>query len=211
MGTVLLLAALHLPLIEKPAAGAQPYLVVLLTGDGGWRAIDIELAQEINRHGIPVVGLLSDDYFETARTPDEVARDVAGVIDAYAEKWRKPRVILIGYSRGADALPIALARMPAATRARVALTALLGASTAAELQIVPWWKGGSARVPSIALAPVVRSLRGMKLVCVHGSDETDSLCDVLGRGEAVDIRMEGGHHFGGAYAKIARAILAAVP
>ncbi|HUR83256.1 MAG TPA: AcvB/VirJ family lysyl-phosphatidylglycerol hydrolase, partial [Thermoanaerobaculia bacterium] len=65
---ILLLATLQLPLVEKPVAGTSPYFVLLLTGDGGWRAIDQGLAEEINRHGIPVAGFLSDRYFHEART-----------------------------------------------------------------------------------------------------------------------------------------------
>ncbi len=207
MTTILLLAALQLPLVEKPVVGGSPYFVLLLTGDGGWRAIDAGLAEEINRHGIPVAGLLSDQYFRAARTPEEVARDVETAIAHYGTLWKKRKVILIGFSRGADALPVALARMTPAARDGIALVALLGPARAAELQIVPLWK----TAPSIALAPLVRQLRGMRLVCVHGEDEDDSLCDVLGSGAAIDVKTAGGHHFGGRYAEIARTILAALP
>ncbi|HUR81506.1 MAG TPA: AcvB/VirJ family lysyl-phosphatidylglycerol hydrolase, partial [Thermoanaerobaculia bacterium] len=187
----------------------SPYFVLLLTGDGGWRAIDQGLAEEINRHGIPVAGFLSDRYFHEARTPDELTRDVNAAIDHYAALWKKKKVILIGFSRGADALPVALAKMPPVTRERIALAALLGPSRAAELHIVPFWK--SSDVPSIALAPLMRAVKGVPVMCVHGQDEDDSLCDVLPLGAAIDVKASGGHHFDGRYAEIARAILAALP
>ncbi len=205
---IVLLAALQLPLVEKPADGASPYFALLLTGDGGWRAIDVGLTKEMNRHGIPVAGFLSDQYFSTARTQEEVARDVESAIAHYSAIWKKRKVILIGFSRGADALPIALAHMTPATRGEVVLAALLGPARFAELEIVPFWKSAP---PSIALAPLMRQLGGTRLLCVHGEEEDDSLCDVLGTGMAIDVKTTGGHHFGGQYAEIARTILAALP
>lgn len=209
--TVLLLSAVaHLPLVEHPAGSpAKPYFALLLTGDGGWRAVDAGITRELNRQGVSVVGLLSDDYFDGPRTPEQVGRDVRSIIDAYAAHWKKTKVLLVGFSRGADAVPIALAHMDAPTRGRVVLAALLGASTTAELQVRRFWR--SSEVPQIALAPVVRSLHDdVPLVCVHGEDEDDSLCDVL-PSSIPEVRMRGGHHFSGDYAEVARAVLAAVP
>ena len=207
MTLIVLLAALQLPLVDKPANGPSPYFVLLLTGDGGWRAIDAGVTAEMNRHGIPVAGLLSNRYFSQARTPEEVARDVEGAIAHYSALWKKQKVILIGFSRGADALPVALAHMTPSARNAVVLAALLGPARSAELEIVPFWKSA----PSIALAPLVRQLAGMRWLCVHGEEEDDSLCDVLGEGMAIDVKTDGGHHFGGRYAEVARAILAALP
>ncbi|MEO8378067.1 MAG: AcvB/VirJ family lysyl-phosphatidylglycerol hydrolase [Acidobacteriota bacterium] len=206
---VLLLAALHLPLVEKPVVTGRSYFALLLTGDGGWRAIDAGLAAEINRQGIPVAGFLSDEYFREKRTPEELTRDIDSVIAHYAALWRKPRVILIGFSRGADAIPIVLAHMSPASRQRVALVALLGAAHSAELQVVPFWK--QSTVPSIALAPLIHQVKGVPILCVHGEDEEESLCDVIAQGDAVELRIPGGHHFGGRYTEIARSILAALP
>ena len=46
------------------------------------------------------------------RTPEESARALEGVIRAYKLRWHKDKVILIGYSRGADALPFMISRLP---------------------------------------------------------------------------------------------------
>lgn len=206
---VLLLTALHLPLIEKPVSSGQPFFALLLTGDGGWRTIDASLSEELNRHGIAVAGMLSDTYFSDARTPEELTRDVNAVIDYYATFWRKRKVILIGFSRGADALPIVLAHMSAEERKKVALVAMLGPARSAELEVVPFWK--RTTVPSIALAPLMRQVSGVRVVCVHGEEEDESLCDVLPQGAAIDVTTPGGHHFSGRYAEIARTILGALP
>lgn len=211
LATVLLLAATRLPIVERPVSGsASPYFAVLLTGDGGWRAIDADTTGELNRHNVPVVGLLSNEYFETRRTPEEVGRDVESLIETYAAKWHRRSVLLIGYSRGADALPIALAHMTPRARARVVLAALLGPATTAELEKTSWWQFKD-EPPKIALAPIVRSLKGTRFLCVHGEDEDDSLCDAIRGPEVLDVETRGAHHFDRDYEALARAILAALP
>lgn len=209
--TVLLLATVRgLPLVEHPAATpSQPYFALLLTGDGGWRAIDAGITRELNRRGVSVVGLLSDDYFAGEKTPDAVGRDVQAIIETYAAHWKKTKVLLIGFSRGADAVPLALAHMNDDTRRRVLLAALLGPSVTAELQVTRFWQWED--VPRIALAPVVASLHAtVPLLCVRGEDEDESLCDVLPQ-SIREVRVRGGHHFDGDYDAVAKIVLDAVP
>jgi type IV secretory pathway VirJ component len=210
--TILLVASLRLPLVELPVEHpATPWFAVFLSGDGGWRAIDVETSEELNRHGIPVVGFLSDDYFDTRRTPAGISHDVTQVVETYAAKWKKSKVILIGFSRGADALPLALAGMPPATRNRVVLTALLSPALEAQMERVSWWELGKSAPPEVALAPVVRSLKGERLLCVHGEEESDSLCDAVRGAGVIDVKTRGSHHLDRDYVALARTILAALP
>ncbi|MGN6185082.1 MAG: AcvB/VirJ family lysyl-phosphatidylglycerol hydrolase [Thermoanaerobaculia bacterium] len=191
----------------KPVA---PQIAVFLSGDGGWRAIDQETSDELNRHGISVVGVKSDEYFGTRRNPEEVGRDVEALIETYAAKWKKRDVILIGYSRGADALPVAIAHMSAKTKSRIVLAAMLGPATFAELEKIPWWSRRDPP-PPIALAPIVRRQKDVRYLCVHGEDEDDSLCDALRGTGVLDVKTQGAHHFDRDYEALARTILGALP
>ncbi len=52
----------------------------------------------------------------------------------------------------------------------------------------------------------------MKLLCLQGADEKDSLCPHLeGRPEVVRVVLPGAHHFDRDYGKLARVILDAAP
>src|SRR5207237_1436566 len=98
--------------------------------------------------GIPVAGFDSLRYFWSARTPDGLAADLDRVIRYYAARWRRSEVVLIGYSQGADVLPFAINRLPAATRARVRSTALLGPGQKASFEFhVTNWIGPSGDKP----------------------------------------------------------------
>jgi type IV secretory pathway VirJ component len=200
-------------LVESPArmpkdGRVPPYFAVLLTGDGGWRSIDVEIADELNAHGIPVVGFLSNRYFSQRRTAAEVARDVEEIIECYAKQWGTGRVLLIGYSRGADAVPLVLAGISPAQRARIVLAAMLGPARHAELEIR--WLPFGTPPPSIDLLPVIQALHGApRMLCINGEDDDETLCPALTAADARVLSMPGGHHFGGRYHELARTILQA--
>ncbi|MFL5355896.1 AcvB/VirJ family lysyl-phosphatidylglycerol hydrolase [Archangium sp.] len=197
-----------LPLVEVPAQKeAGEALAVLLTGDGGWAGIDKEVAATLAAEGVPVVGLDSLRYFWKRRTPEETAGDLARLLAHYLPAWGKKRVVLVGYSRGADVLPSVVARLSPEQRQPVRSLALIAASQEAELEIhVMDLVGGGGGEPVL---PEVKALGGLPLVCIYGSDEAgESLCplltDVPG---AKSVMLKGGHHFGGDYAAVGRAIL----
>ena len=198
-----------LGLVEVEATAAPPALgdlfAVILTGDGGWAEIDESLAERFAAAGVPSLGWSSLKYYWTPRTPEGAAADLARVIEHGVARFRRGRVLLVGYSFGADALPFLATRLPPATRARVARVGLVGLSPRASFAFhVAGWlgldRGGHPTVPEVKrLAPI-------PVACVAGADERDSACGAL-RGAAEVVVLPGGHHFGGDYARVARALL----
>jgi type IV secretory pathway VirJ component len=215
-----------LPVIEVPAqlvaapAAAAPYatapaaaapadaFAIIMSGDGGWAGLDQDIAAALSARGIPVVGLDSLRYYWTARTPEGVAADTDRMIRYYMSHFGKKRVLLIGYSQGADVLPFAVNRLPQATRAQVALTAILGMSEHALFEFhVSSWISDDTSGP--ATLPEVNRIAGMPVLCIYGEDEHDSLCPKLDPSKFKIVKVKGGHHFDGNYAALADDILAA--
>ncbi|HLW24057.1 MAG TPA: AcvB/VirJ family lysyl-phosphatidylglycerol hydrolase [Steroidobacteraceae bacterium] len=198
-----------LPLIEvsaQPVPQAPSDLAILISGDGGWAGLDKAVAQALAAAGIPTVGLDSLRYFWSARTPEGLAGDLDRIIRYYLAALGKQRVLLIGYSQGANVLPFALNRLPAATRARVALTALLGLSEHALFEFhVSSWVAENSSGPS-TLAEIDRIATG-SVLCIYGEDEKDSPCPRLDPGRFKIMKLAGGHHFDGDYAALARKII----
>jgi type IV secretory pathway VirJ component len=197
-----------LPLVEEPVKGSGTRFVVLLSGDGGWAGIDKGLAAAFVAQNVPVVGLDSLRYFWKARTPEGLASDLDRLIRYYAARWQRSEVILIGYSQGADVLPFAVNRLPAATRSTIKLTALLGLAQKASFEFhFSNWLGPSGDRP---ILPEARRLSAADTLCVQGDREKDSLCPKLVPAHARVLVMKGDHHFGGDYARLARLIVEAV-
>ena len=156
-----------------------------------------------------MIGVDSLRYFWTRRQPDEVARDLSSIMAAYAKRWRVRHVLLVGYSFGADILPAAVDRLPAADRARIAQISLLGLSPTWDDQVsVSGWLG----VDDAGDGRTLDDLKGIDLrlvQCVYGEEEgEETACPALANSPAELIRTAGGHHFDGDYEALAATILA---
>lgn len=193
----MMLLAADLPVAEVPVAGmheaARDDFVLIMTGDGGWAALDRSIAQAFASRGIPVVGLNSLRYFWNARTPEETARDVAGMISHYQALWHRKGVHLIGYSFGADVLPFVVNRLPDRERAQVRSVTLISPSQSAtfEVHVADWLPGHLT--PGLPLRPEVERLSEAPL-CIYGAGEDDTYCPILEPGNSFQIGN--GHRLG---------------
>lgn len=204
-------ALADLPLIEVRAkSDTSDTLIVIVSGDGGWASIDRDLATSLSALGHSVVGLNSLEYFWKRRTPDSAARDLQRIVERYLTAWHKQKVILIGYSRGADVLPFMTNRLSPDLLKRTRLVALLGLEKDVEFEfhVQDWLSSRNSRT-ALPVLPEVEKLRGVPLLCIAGEDESDSLCRKLDPELATTVILKGGHHFGGDYADLSRIILKA--
>lgn len=223
----------HLPIVEIPSvASPVDAMAILVSGDGGWAAIDRVVAQTIASHGIPVVGFDSLRYFWRRRTPDETARAVEQTLRHYRSKWSKRRTILIGYSRGANILPFAIRRLPPDLLQSVALVVLLapGLSEEFEIRLRDWMRdladlfhcrnasekciglyhrlADSHEEPPVSVLLEIEKIADLSILCVYGKEEEDPLSPLLeARGIARVVCLEGGHHFDHDYAALGRMIV----
>ena len=199
-------AALGLPLIEVPSKGASDTFVILVSGDGGWASIDRSISRVLADRGMPVVGLNALDYFWTRRTPETASRDLERIIEHYSTSWQKARVILIGYSRGADVLPAMVNRLPPAALARVRLLALLGPSPKVqfEFHMSDWLHESAGGLP---VRPELDKITQQKVLCIWGQDDKDSLCPQVSAPNVTLLPLQGAHHFDGGYEKLAQLVL----
>ena len=197
-----------LPVTEVPAAGSSDELALLISGDGGWAGLDQELAARLAASGVPTVGLNSLKYFWTQRTPEQTAQDVARLMRHYLAAWSKQRVLLVGYSFGADVLPFVVNRLPPELRARIASVSLLGIDSNAsfEVSISDWVGSGDGGPPT---RPEVAALPHVPVLCIYGEGESDSICPGLPAVSGIArVQVGRGHHFSGEYATLAERILA---
>jgi type IV secretory pathway VirJ component len=196
-----------LPLVELPPATLGAPLVVILSGDGGWRDIDKGIADALQQRGLAVLGWDSLRYFWGAKTPDELGRDLARAIAFYCDKWRAPKVVLVGYSFGADVIPFAVNHLPPDLRRRIVQISLLALSTKADFGIhVSGWLGAGPSDAALATAPEMALIDSRLVQCFYGAEETESACPALVAIGAEVVKTGGGHHLGGDYAALAARI-----
>ena len=187
-------AVADLPLIEVPATGHGAVFAVLVSGDGGWAPADRGLSRALAERGVPVVGLSAPRYLARARTPDEAARDLARIVRHYAARWGRGRVVVIGYSRGADLAPFMVSRLPDDLHRRVALVVLMGPIEWAGIrnQVLDLVKN-THRAGDLPVWSEIEKLRGTPVLCIYGRRDRDAICPSLDTTLARPVRRAGGH------------------
>ena len=195
-----------LPIVEVPTKQSGDALAVLISGDGGWAGIDKAVAALLAERGIPVVGIDSLRYFWKERTPQSTAADVDRIVHHYLDVWDRKEVVLIGYSQGADILPFVVNRLPAPTRTRVRLAAMLalGERAVFEFRLANWLSDSDDGLP---IAPELQRMSSVRALCVYSDEGDESSCPDAASSTLRAVNLPGGHHFGGDYDRVAALIL----
>jgi type IV secretory pathway VirJ component len=204
-----------LPLVEVPATGESPatgknskMMGIIITGDGGWGVTDRGIAQSLAANGIPAVGLNSLRYFWKKKTPEQAAADLNQILQHYSALWSRTDVVVVGYSFGADVLPFMLSRIPQDSLQKIKVITFMGLSSTADFQFhLTDWFSDRERSTSLLVRPEVEKLRGRKILCFYGTDDSDALCKQLDPGLAKVIPIQGGHRLGKDYQPVVDAIL----
>lgn len=192
-----------------PSAQEGDTLAVLYSGDGGWGPLDQKVARRLADNGVPTLGINSLAYFRTNRTAEALAADLATHLRAYGREWGRSKVVLIGYSFGADALPAIIPKLPEDVRSQVSRVVLIGPGPDGDLRFHPVSWLNLAPRDSFPVAPAIAALKDVKITCVYGDKERHDICPDLPDDKVAKIRLPGGHHFDGDYATLGEAVLRA--
>ncbi|MEI2301511.1 virulence factor family protein [Ensifer sp. MJa1] len=200
-----------LPLTILEAKPTRDTMAVIYSGDGGWRDIDKEVGDVLQREGVPVVGFDSLHYFWSERDPQATADDLAKVMSYYRKHWNVRNVLLIGYSFGADILPRTFNLLPAGERAHVRQVTLMALSHMVDYKVsVLGWLGADGDGKGGDPLNDIKRIDPALVQCIYGTDEEDDACPKL-KGTGVDvIAIEGGHHFDEDYPALTRRVLDAL-
>ena len=199
-----------LPIQEMPALpDTGNTLAVFLTGDGGWASLDKDVVAELRSHGVSVVGLNTRPYLSKKKTPTEIAFDLTRISRKYLAQWNKSRLVIAGYSRGADLMPFGVAGMPADLRNRTVLLAMLGLANRVGFEFHFEDIFTTVHRPGDQLTlPQLAQLKGMHMLCIYGAEEESSGCRDAPPGLITKtIQLPGGHHYDSNYKRLGDLVL----
>ena len=200
---------LNIPVVEVPAGQTTDTRTLFLSGDGGWRDLDRDVAGEMAKIGYPVVGIDTLRYYWQHKSPEQSASDLTELMQHYRQKWGIKRFVLTGYSFGADVLPAIYNNLPATEQQRVDAVILLAFARSGSFEIhVDGWLGKAGLETDTG--PDMAKLPAAKVLCIYGAEEVDeSGCTVkTAVGEA--LKLPGGHHFDENYPALAKRLVDAI-
>jgi type IV secretory pathway VirJ component len=199
----------NLPVIVTPSANttSQKPMVLMITGDGGWKSTDKQLSDEFAANGIPVVALNALKYFWTKKTPEQTTQTIEGLLNRYMTEWHKTDFILAGFSFGADVMPFIINRLPPELLSKNQLVVLLspGPSTDFEIHISQMLSSGHQWKYNVVKE--IQQIKDQKMLFFFGDDETEFPMDSIPKNNCSVVLLNGGHHYEDNKANIADLIL----
>lgn len=182
-----------LPLEDYPVpTSSSDYFVLFLSGDGGWHKGDHSFAAYYQEKGIPVVGLNARSYFNKEKSKTRVIADLKEIIDNYSQKWKKKKVLLVGYSFSADVLPHAVNHIDIEYQQKIKGLVLLMPSKYATYEVtfasmLNMIYSGDLVLPEIK---AINKELSLFLVC---NEEDETICGALPTATYPRMVIEGGH------------------
>lgn len=195
-----------LPISLIKPVGEAKALIVIFSGDGGWRDIDKTIGDNLAAKGIAVVGVDTLRYFWTRKEPATIASDIELMLNTYGKEFKTDTYALAGYSFGANVIPLAWPLLDKSLRKKVKLVSLLGLSPEADLEISVEGYLGSSSDTSEDVRPMLSRLPLDRTQCFYGVEEVEdkeTACILPELDTAERIKTEGGHHFDGNYDALA--------
>ncbi|ASK69717.1 virulence factor [Shewanella bicestrii] len=195
--------------VNAASSHTKPPLVIFLSGDGGWATLDKAVGGILQQQGWPVVGWSSLKYYWKQKDPKDVTQDTLAIIDKYQAEFGTQKVILIGYSFGAEVIPFVLNEMPARYRKNVLGAVLLSPSQSSDFEIhvseMVTSDNQSARYLTL---PEVNKQTTVPMLCLYGKEDDAPLhlCPEVKQPNVTVMELSGGHSFDDDYDKVVKLI-----
>lgn len=92
------------PVTEWNSNSNKP-VIFYISGDGGFNTFSKTLSQELHRYGYDVFALNTRKYFWKRKTPLQASQDTENYLKKVTQNRLNKKIIIIGYSYGADVAP----------------------------------------------------------------------------------------------------------
>jgi len=184
----------NFPIKESIANGNCGFYVIFLTGDFGFLNFDKTIVHDLNAKKVSVVVLNSMKYFRSSKSPSQLSADLGSIIDQYNRKWNQHKVVIMGYSMGAEVIPFAINRLDEKSRHQLMDIILIapGQKTIFRLKPTDYLFEGKKGTDIYSELLKMRDQRSY-IIC---DDSEFSLCRKNLEGVSDNDFLGGGHHFG---------------
>lgn len=191
-------------IIKKAKTDNRDKFVLFISGDGGWNSFSQKLVESYSAEGFNVIALNSFKYFWKKKTPQQAANDIARLLAVYAEEWHKQKIVICGFSFGADVAPFIYTHLPEPVKAKVSLVQLVSPSSFTDFEIhVMDMLGSGNNARSMSIESEV-NLINIPVICYYGEQETEKALANIKKNNFRIIILPGDHHYSNSYTEIVK-------
>ncbi|MDQ6480205.1 AcvB/VirJ family lysyl-phosphatidylglycerol hydrolase [Dyadobacter sp. LHD-138] len=186
---------LPIHITSSPSNPGKP-MFFFITGDGGYASFDKSFCSALAANGMPVVALDALKYFWNEKTPASTTADVEKLINLYKNKWQNEKIVLIGYSFGADVLPFVFNRMDKKLQENTKLLVMLSPAPEADFEIhITDMLNLSLGGKQYDVISEIDKMKNVKALCVYGSEEEAEIKGKTANPDLSFSTIPGGHHY----------------
>jgi type IV secretory pathway VirJ component len=190
------------------SADTSKPIIIYYTGDGGFNSFSTEFAKQLNSKGYSVISFNCLKSFWKSKTPDQSALEASNLISYYESAWRRTRIILMGYSFGADVLPFIFTRLPKNQADDVAQIILLSPSNHTDFEVHLTEMLGKNSKGTNNVPAEINKVDQKPILIVSGEKEEGSFdFSDLKFANYQKITIRGGHHYDSNPAEVADSII----
>lgn len=198
----------NLPIMTFASADTSKPIILYYTGDGGFNSFSTEFAQHFNSKGYPVISFNCLKHFWKSKTADQSAADASNLISYYEHLWKRKKVVLIGYSFGADIVPFVFTRLPKSLAENIRYIVLLSPSNHTDFEVHVSEMFGETSEGNNNVPAEINKITQKPILILSGEKEADDLnIAALRISNYCKITLPGGHHYDSAPSSVADTII----
>lgn len=186
---------------------ARKGYILYLSGDGGENTFSKSFVQQLNNNGYSTVLFNSLKYFWSKKTPEQTAADVEKVLQHFKVQWKTQKVIIIGYSFGADIAPFVLTRFSKEDYLSVKNIVLMSPSKTTDFEVHVNQLFGKGKNAGISVEAEINKLAPKPLLIIAGEDESEKINTAALKVPYKLVQLKGGHRYDSNTPEVAATII----
>lgn len=174
-------------------------IVFYISGDAGFNTFSKNLGKELHAFGYDVFALNTKAYFWDQKTPEETSLDIENYINKQLEGRKDQKVIIVGYSFGADVTPFVYNRFSESLKNKVQKVFIIGPSKSNDFKIHLEEYFGQEIKGSLPVVPEINRMGNVPLMVILSDFEFANFpYQQITLGSNYQMRhIVGNHHYGG--------------
>jgi len=184
--------------IEWNSHSEKP-IIFYISGDAGFNTFSKSLGKDLHTFGYDVFALDTKAYFWNQKTPEQTSADIENYINKQLKGRKNQKVIIVGYSFGADVTSFVYNRFDENLKNKVQKVFIIGPSKSNDFKIHLREYFGQEIKGSLPVIPEINKMKNVPLMLVLSDFEFANFPYkniTLGTNYQMQ-HLAGDHHYGG--------------
>lgn len=195
------------PVTEWNSNSDKP-VIFYISGDGGFNNFSKTFSQELHRHGYDVFALNTKKYFWHKKTPLKASQDTESYLKQITKDRKNKKIIIIGYSYGADVAPFIYNRFDADFQQNIQKLIIIGPSKVNDFEIHLQEYIAGQQEYGFSVVREINQIKNVPFTLVVSDLEYKYFpINEITLKDFQLLHLRGNHHFGGNTKMLADAVL----